>query len=239
MATKGNTGTPTGVSTFDNHTRRTILSAMALTSVINSVSAYLVGGATHRLALYASASGVDTDGMTLVADLGSVTPGANGLVTINTTGSPVINAGLFPVVAVKAGTAAQLYQEFVDTLPDGDVVATRREYFFDDSGNPANAFESVARADTNEDLPARTMRVQIDFTAGSDTTAPSITAGLSVANLALTGFDVLSTWDENCTVSLLVTPVSQTVAPLDTEFDASPEKATATAGAQVSIHHNG
>lgn len=72
----------------------------------------------------------------------------------------------------------------------------------------------------------------------SDTTAPSITAGPTAANLATTGFDVLSTWNEACTVSLLVTAPGA-AQPADATFDASTETAIATAGVQVSNHHNG
>lgn len=77
-----------------------------------------------------------------------------------------------------------------------------------------------------------------DDSGAGDTTAPSITAGPTAANLAQTGYDVRSTWDEACDVSVLVTAVGAS-QPTDAEFDASTEKATATAGVQVSIHHNG
>lgn len=71
--------------------------------------------------------------------------------------------------------------------------------------------------------------------SGSLSSGPVLSGNLIASNVSNTGFDILSTWNKNCTVKL----VKKATQPSDAEFDASTESTSATADVQSTVHHTG
>jgi hypothetical protein len=180
MATKGNTGTPDGAVSLDSFGRFQILSQMSADAVVDSVSVYMPASTTYRVAVYASDSATQADSLALVYDFGSVTSGGSaGINTLNSSGSPSIASGKYPVIAVKGGASNYMYISSVESLPDGDVIATRRGWL-DTNSAAAVAWPSTSGSDDDGDYPARTMRVSMDYTEGGTSIVPHRMALLGV-----------------------------------------------------------
>lgn len=154
--------------------RRVILSAMPGSSTINTMQLYMAASSTVRVAIYSSSSAVETDAMTLVADLGEVTRGGtNGMQAIAVPGSPSIASGQYPVIAVRypintVGVIAckNLFGAFPPTgSADGDVIRARRAF---DSGGAgfggtSASFPSTSINDDDAEQEARVLVVSLDY----------------------------------------------------------------------------
>jgi hypothetical protein len=236
-ARPSNIGEEGTFSTMEQWERRFILTSMPAAGIANTLTIYVAAGASYRVAIYSSASGTNSSGMTLVYDFGVITNsgGTNTWISsASSTGSPSIAAGAYPVVAIKGEGEPWVAATWNESLPLNAIIASRRAWLESGAGT-SSPFASTGITDSGENLPTRTMGLSFAYTTAS---APAFTAGPTVSNVSGTGFDVASTVDQNATLQVVVT-TANAGQPTTQQFIDSTETASATANVSATVHHTG
>src|SRR5690606_7693387 len=159
---------------------------------VQSVDVYLGGGASYRVARYASSTSSTSAGATLVYDFGvEENTGLEGFVTISAPPGIVIDSNMHPIVVVRQIDSTAICG--TGSYPNGDAVMALRAY--NENDPITSPFPETAYTDDTSDQSFRVPYVRLNYSvSGSGPQIVSINSGTIVSgsqnnNLTVSGFD--------------------------------------------------